>query len=145
MDSKSLEQWNSWITALSNQTIDLGLERVGTVAKRLKLLSPKCTVITVGGTNGKGSCVAGLEAIYLAAGYKVGAFSSPFLFRFNEQIRVNGEETDDKSICEAYEKIEEARKEILLTPFEFTTLAALYIFQKSNLNVWILEVGLGGR
>jgi dihydrofolate synthase/folylpolyglutamate synthase len=125
--------------------MDLSLERVKTVAKRLDLLNLRCWVVTVAGTNGKGSTVAGLEAIYLAAGYRVGAFTSPFLFNYNEQVRVQGVPADEDVFCSAFEKIARACCEITLTPFEFTTLAAFIIFQKADLDICILEVGLGGR
>lgn len=140
-----LSEWLQWISLIHSQTIDLGLDRVSQVAKRLNLLTPSCPVITVAGTNGKGSTVAGLEAAYLAAGYRVGAFTSPYLFRFNELIRVQGLETSDGDFLQTFARIEEARGEVTLTQFEFNTLAALDIFQRKSLDVIILEVGLGGR
>ena len=145
MSFNNLQQALEYINSLHHQTIDLGLDRVALVAERLNLLNPRCPVITVAGTNGKGSTVAGLESILLAAGFQVGTFTSPFLYRFNEQIRVLGKETPDDVLLKAFEKIEMAREETSLTPFEFTTLAAFEIFKLNNLDVWILEVGLGGR
>lgn len=142
---ESIEQWLENINSYYPREIELGLERVYQVAKNLNLFKMSCPVITVGGTNGKGSTVAGLEAIYLAAGYRVGAFISPFLYRFNELVRVEGQEAQDEAFIEAFQKIENARGEIGLTPFECHTLAALLIFQKAQLDVCILEVGLGGR
>lgn len=142
---KNLSEWLNKIASLHQTGMELGLDRVRVVASRLDLLKPDCSVITVAGTNGKGSCVSGLETIYRAAGFKTGAFTSPILFRHNEYVRVNGKEVEDNEFCLAYEKIESARQEIILTPFEFHTLAAFIIFQKLNLDVWILEVGLGGR
>ncbi|OAI47926.1 hypothetical protein AYO45_05480 [Gammaproteobacteria bacterium SCGC AG-212-F23] len=125
--------------------MDLSLERVAVVAERLGLLQLKCPVITVAGTNGKGSCVAILEAIYLAAGYRVGAFTSPVLFKHNEYVRVQGVACEDDIFCRAYETIAAVLEDITLTPFEFVTLAALLIFRESALDVILLEVGLGGR
>jgi dihydrofolate synthase/folylpolyglutamate synthase len=141
----TLLEWLDRLKKIHNKAIDLGLDRVFEVAKRLEVLSPNCPVITVGGTNGKGSTVAGLEAIYREAGYRVGAFTSPILFRHNELVRVEGAYASDQTFCDAYEKIEKARGDISLTSFEFNTLAAMLIFQDANLDVWLLEVGLGGR
>lgn len=137
-----------WLTKLQNthvKNMDLSLERVEEVAKRLNLLNPNATVITVGGTNGKGSCVAGLEKIYLTAGYRVGAFTSPILLRHNEYVRIQGVDASDDDFCDAFEAIDKARGDITLTPFEFNALAAFIIFKKAELDIWILEVGLGGR
>jgi len=108
---------------------------------------PNCLVITVGGTNGKGSCVATLEAIYHNAGYRVGAYTSPHLLAFNERVRINAEPVSDHDLCHAFSRIEEvrARADIALTYFEFITLAALLLFSKAALDVMILEVGMGGR
>jgi len=141
----TLSDWISWIDAIHATEIDLGLDRVKIVAERLKVLSPACPVITVGGTNGKGSTVAGLESIFRAANYRTGTYTSPFLFKLNEQIRINGEMVRDSELCEAFAKVEEARAEVPLTSFEFYTLAGLYLFQEHALDVLILEVGLGGR
>jgi dihydrofolate synthase/folylpolyglutamate synthase len=138
-------EWLEWIGSVHKTDIDLGLERISEVAARLNLLTPACRVITVGGTNGKGSVVAGLEAIYLAAGYRVGAFTSPYLFQHNEEVRLNGVMADDTSFCLAFEEIESARAHVSLTPFEWHTLAALLIFAEAKLDIMILEVGLGGR
>lgn len=140
--------WLKYLENLNPHKIDLSLERVAKVAHDLQLIKFQCPVITVTGTNGKGSCVAILEAIYLAAGYRVGAYTSPHLFRFNERIRIQNQSIDDDSLCEAFTVIQEyldKQKNISLTYFEFTTLAALKIFQQAQLDVLILEVGLGGR
>jgi dihydrofolate synthase/folylpolyglutamate synthase len=145
MQLQTLTQWCAYIATVHELPMQLGLERVREVASRLNLLEPSASVITVVGTNGKGSTVAGLEAIYIAQGYKVGAFTSPYLLRLNEEIRVQGEEIDDARLCAAFERIETARKEITLTVFEFNTLAALLIFKAAQSDVIILEVGLGGR
>lgn len=141
----NLEGWLNYIQSIHVTDMDLSLERVTEVAGRLNLLKAPCPVITVAGTNGKGSCVAGLEAIYMASGYQVGAFTSPVLLRHNEYVRVQGKDASDEQFCEAFEKIEAVRGNTTLTQFEFNTLAAFYIFQQMELDVWILEVGLGGR
>jgi dihydrofolate synthase/folylpolyglutamate synthase len=138
-------EWTNWIAGLHRQEMELGLDRVKMVAARLNVLEPTSPVIIVGGTNGKGSTVAGLEAIYRKAGYRVGAFTSPFLFKMNEQVRLDGREATDAEFCQAYEKVADALQDITLTPFEFTTLAALHLFKNNSLDVLILEVGLGGR
>jgi dihydrofolate synthase/folylpolyglutamate synthase len=145
MNLKTLVAWQDYIASIHSFSIELGLARVGEVARRLNLLTPKCPVITVAGTNGKGSTVAGLEAVYMAAGYKVGAFTSPYLFRLNEEVRIQGVEIDNAGLCAAFAKVEAARGETTLTTFEFNTLAALEIFYAANLDVILLEVGLGGR
>lgn len=144
MIEKTFTEWLDWIKSLHIKQIDLGLSRVQKVLENmnLKMTFP---IITVAGTNGKGSTVAGLESVYLAAGFKTGAFTSPFLFRYNEQIKILGKEISDEALCSAFAKVEAARKDITLTPFEFNTLAALEVFQNANLDVVILEVGLGGR
>jgi dihydrofolate synthase / folylpolyglutamate synthase len=141
----TLEDWVSYISTVHATTMELGLARVHKVAERMNLLTPACKVITIGGTNGKGSCVAGLEAIYRQQGYNVAAFTSPYLIRLNEEIRINGVEASDEDFCQAFERIEAARGDISLTTFEFNTLAALDIFQRAAPDVILLEVGLGGR
>ena len=145
MRFSSLEQWLEWQESLHPSAIDLGLERPGRVLKALGLESPTHTVITVAGTNGKGSSVAMLESILLAAGYRVGCYTSPHLLHYNERIRLNGEPVADSSICEAFERIDRARGETSLTYFEFGTLAAFDLFARAGLDVALLEVGLGGR
>ena len=124
--------------------IDLGLGRIREVAERLNLTLDS-VVITVGGTNGKGSTCAMLEAILLAAAYKVGVYASPHLVRYNERIRLNGEMADDAQITAQFARIDAARGELTLTYFEFSTLAALLLFQEQRVDVAVLEVGLGGR
>lgn len=143
--ANTLIDWIKYIQSLHVTTMDLSLERVYHVADKLQLLKKKSPVVTVAGTNGKGSCVAGLEAIYRAAGYQVGAFTSPVLFCHNEYVRINGQNIADQAFCDAYARIEAARHDMTLTPFEFTALAAFILFQEARLDVWILEVGLGGR
>lgn len=141
----SLTQWLNWLLALHAQEIDLGLSRVKQVAEKLGLLNPQVPVITVAGTNGKGSSVAFLSAIYQQAGYQVGCYTSPHLLRFNERIQVNGQSVADQVIIDAFDLIESQRGEIKLTYFEFSTLAALQVFSQNPLDVIVLEVGLGGR
>ena len=143
--TKTLAQWLDYQLSTHPQAIAMGLERVKTVAERLGLTKLPCQVITVAGTNGKGSTVAFIEAIASASGYKVGAFTSPHFIRYNERIRIAGQDVSDQLLIEAFEAIEQARVEIPLTYFEFGTLAALFIFARSKLDVAVLEVGLGGR
>lgn len=141
----SLEQWLQWQESLHPSAIDLGLERPGKVLQALGLDSPKHIVITVAGTNGKGSSVAMLESILRAAGYRVGCYTSPHLLQYNERIRIDGKPVDDAALCEAFERIDQARGDISLTYFEFGTLAAFDIFAQAGLDVAVMEVGMGGR
>ncbi|MGE3920716.1 MAG: bifunctional tetrahydrofolate synthase/dihydrofolate synthase [Gammaproteobacteria bacterium] len=141
----TLTQWLDYLEQCHPSTIDLGLERVSIVAKVLKLSPFPIPAIIVGGTNGKGSSVALLETIFSKAGYRVGTYTSPHLFRYNERVRVLQNEVDDKTLCSAFSEIEKARQETSLTYFEFGTLAALQIFKNADLDLVILEVGMGGR
>jgi dihydrofolate synthase/folylpolyglutamate synthase len=141
----NLDAWLSWQMQLHPKAIALGLERVGAVWARLGPASLPFPLITVGGTNGKGSCVAMAEAMCRAAGYRTGVYSSPHLLRYNERVRVDGEDVSDALLCASFERIDRARGEAALTYFEFGTLAALDIFVQSPPDVVILEVGLGGR
>lgn len=143
-DRDNLDQWLAHLETLHPKAIDMGLERIREVARRLDLKLPFVRVV-VAGTNGKGSTCAMLEAILLSAGYRVGLYTSPHLVHFNERIRVNGEAAHDAQIIEQFERIEATRGEISLSYFEFATLAALLLFDASRLDVAILEVGLGGR
>lgn len=139
---------NDWLFSLENrhsQEIQLGLHRIKTVAERDNLHRPECKVITVAGTNGKGSTVSALEAIYKQAGYRVGTYTSPHLLVYNERIRVNGIPISDEELCQGFTFIEQLRGDIHLTYFETSTLVALWHFKRSMLDVIILEVGLGGR
>ncbi len=140
-----LLDWLSWQEGFHPRSIDLGLERAATVFKLLNPEAIKPPTIIVAGTNGKGSCIAYLEAIYRAQGYRVGAYTSPHILRYNERIRINGESVPDADICMAFERIDKVRNEVSLSYFEFGTLAALDIFWRSGLDVQLLEVGLGGR
>lgn len=142
--ARSLEQWLEHIERIHPKTIELGLERVGRVRDALGAAS-SAALLTVTGTNGKGSTCAMLEAMLLAAGYRVGLYTSPHLIRYNERVRLNGVPVDDERLCRAFEAVEGARGEIQLTYFEFGTLAAWKIFCSEPLDAIILEVGLGGR
>ncbi|WP_411725323.1 bifunctional tetrahydrofolate synthase/dihydrofolate synthase [Methyloglobulus sp.] len=141
----TLNSWLSWQEKSHPLTIDLGLERVAKVYKALNPSGAKPLTITVAGTNGKGSCIAYLEAIYLAQGYRVGAYTSPHILKYNERIKIGGIPISDDKICQAFERIEIVRNNTSLSYFEFGTLAALDIFSRANLDIQLLEVGLGGR
>jgi dihydrofolate synthase/folylpolyglutamate synthase len=139
-----LADWLAYLETLHPKSIAMGLDRVASVAARLDL-EPGCPVITVTGTNGKGSVCAYLDAILHAAGYRVGLYTSPHLLRYNERVRVVGSEASDADLSAAFAAVEAVRGEVPLTYFEFGTLAALLVFKRAALDVWILEVGLGGR
>lgn len=142
---QSLNQWLTHLeTAHSNGLIDMGLTRVAQVKDNMNL-NPTCPVIVVGGTNGKGSTCAYLSTIYSQTGYKVGTLTSPHLLKFNERICINTQPVSDDAIVQSFERIEQARGDISLTYFEFNTLAAVDIFLRENVDIMILEVGLGGR
>ena len=143
--ARSLGEWLALQEAAHPKSIDLGLARVGAVARRLGIDRPRSAVITVGGTNGKGSTVAHLEALGLAAGRSVGLFTSPHFLRYNERIRIDGVEAEDAAIVAAFERIEAARGATSLTFFEYNTLAALLLFAERGVELALLEVGLGGR
>lgn len=142
---KTLIDWLDYIHSLHLRDIDLGLERIAVLAKSLSLTQFSCPVITVAGTNGKGSTVKFLESIYVASGYRVAAYTSPHILKFNERLRINGEAVSDDDLLAAFEFIEKARGDQHLSFFEFTTLAILSICQQLDLDVLLLEVGLGGR
>ena len=141
----NVADWLAYQESLNVKSIDLGLERVKAVYQSLQLSPRWRAVITVAGTNGKGSSVAMLASILNAAGYRVGSYTSPHLFRYNERIRINGVEVSDEALCKAFAQVESARGDSALTYFEFGTLAALLIFAQASLDVVVLEVGLGGR
>ena len=142
---RTLAEWLSLQESVHPQSIDMGLERVGRVADALGLAAPAFPVITVAGTNGKGSVVAHLEALLTALGTRTGVFTSPHLLRYNERIRVAGSEVSDAELIAVFERIEAARGTTTLTFFEYNTLAALAIFAHATVDVAVLEVGLGGR
>jgi dihydrofolate synthase/folylpolyglutamate synthase len=143
--NRSLSEWLDYQQQVHPDEIELGLDRLREVWHRLHPAEFNPRVISVAGTNGKGSCVAYLDAILRAASWRVGSYTSPHLIRYNERIHITGEEVDDDDLCAAFERIEECREEITLTYFEFGTLAALDLFSRHQLDVVILEVGLGGR
>ncbi|MCB1755903.1 MAG: bifunctional tetrahydrofolate synthase/dihydrofolate synthase [Gammaproteobacteria bacterium] len=144
-EGPALSAWLRRIEALHPTEIELGLSRVEQVARAAGLERPHCPLITVAGTNGKGSAVAFLTAIFSAAGYKVGAYTSPHIRVFNERIRIDGQCVEDASIVAALDHLETLRGDISLTYFEYSTLAAMQVFQRAATDVVILEVGLGGR
>jgi dihydrofolate synthase/folylpolyglutamate synthase len=135
---------SKFYTDTSRQQINMGLDRIR-VVKKLAKINPNFLIITVGGTNGKGSVCSFLETIYTNAGYSVGCYTSPHLFKFNERIKINLEQVDDKSILKSLDFIQKNKQSTDLTYFEITTLAAINIFIKKNIDIAILEVGLGGR
>jgi dihydrofolate synthase/folylpolyglutamate synthase len=150
LSGRSLDAWLAYISAQHPATIALGLERVRSVASRMSLVAPaqagaQCPVITVGGTNGKGSTCAYLERILTESGYRPGLYTSPHLLRYNERVRVAGEEASDAALAACFERVEAARHDTPLTYFEFGTLAALAHFADAKADALILEVGLGGR
>lgn len=149
MRFQTLAEWLAWQETLHPNRVELGLARISAVWSKVYPAPDPArlpfAVITVGGTNGKGSCVAYLEACYRAAGYRCGSYTSPHLLRYNERVRIDGEPVTDEALCEAFARVDAARAATLLTYFEFGTLAALDIFVRSGLDVVILEVGLGGR
>jgi len=145
MRFKTLDAWLEWQEGLHPKAIDLGLDRVLEVAQRLGITRSEATVITVAGTNGKGSSLAMLEAIYREAGYRLGLYTSPHVYRYNERIRIDGEMVSDEALCEAFEMVDQARGDVTLSYFEFGTLAALQLFSERDLELILLEVGLGGR
>jgi len=141
----SLQGWLKWQESLHPLVIDLGLERASRVFHALNPDYIKPPTITVAGTNGKGSSVAYLESIYTAQGYRVGAYTSPHILKYNERIKIDGKPVSDDVICEAFARIESVRGDTSLSYFEFGTLAALDIFHRAGVDVQLLEVGLGGR
>lgn len=143
--TRSLAEWLAYQESVHAVGIDMGLERVGAVWRAMGSPRPAPLVITVGGTNGKGSTVALLEGMLREAGYRVGCYTSPHLLRYNERIRVDGRDASDEALVASFERIEAARGEIPQTYFEFGTLAALDLMARAGLDVAILEVGLGGR
>lgn len=141
----SLEAWLARLEAAHPRQIELGLERVRMVACRLGLERAGVPVYMVGGTNGKGSCVAVIEALLRASGLRTGCYTSPHLRRYNERVRIDGREADDAALCRAFAAVEAARGEVSLTYFEHGTLAALHLFREAAVERLVLEVGLGGR
>ena len=137
-------EWLAYIEALHPKSIAMGLDRVKIVADKLQL-QPNFPIITVAGTNGKGSVCAMLSQIYAQAGYSVGCYTSPHLIRYHERVSINNQTISDDDLCSAFAAVEAARGEVALTYFEMGTLAAMWHFCRQNLDIVILEVGLGGR
>ena len=141
----TVNEWLDWQQTVHPLNIDFKLERILSVYKKLNISKIANKIITVAGTNGKGSTVSFLESVLNEKKYRVGTFTSPHILRYNERIKINGVEIDDESLLETFEMIDEIRGDTTLTYFEFATLSAFYLFSKSNLDVAVLEVGLGGR
>nr|VFJ49500.1 MAG: dihydrofolate synthase / folylpolyglutamate synthase [Candidatus Kentron sp. FM]VFJ71918.1 MAG: dihydrofolate synthase / folylpolyglutamate synthase [Candidatus Kentron sp. FM]VFK19101.1 MAG: dihydrofolate synthase / folylpolyglutamate synthase [Candidatus Kentron sp. FM] len=149
-----LSDWLAWQETLHPSPVDLGLERVSRVARRLGIGRVPFPVLSVAGTNGKGSCVALLESIFSKAGYRVGTYTSPHLLRYNERVRIHGREASDEALVRAFDAVDKARRanteinaqgDTTLTYFEFGTLAAMVLFRRAQPDVVVLEVGMGGR
>lgn len=146
MRYNTVTEWLTWQESLNPKEIELGLDRVLQVKQRLNLAHLGFTVITVAGTNGKGSSIAIIASILTAAGYRVGTYTSPHLLRYNERITINAKEISDRELCDAFNLVDQARADTQLTYFEFGTLAALVALKNApKLDIVILEVGLGGR
>ncbi len=145
MRFKTLSDWLQWQESLHSSEIDMGLDRVRAVAERLDLLSPTAKVVTVAGTNGKGSCVTTLQTLLSASNANVVSYTSPHLQVYNERIRIDGQPVSDEIICRAFDRIDQARSDISLTYFEFGTLAAIDVAVQLHADYLVLEVGLGGR
>lgn len=141
---KTLAEWLAFIERQHPKTIALGLDRAAQVWERMNVRLD-CPVITVGGTNGKGSTCAMLEAMLRAGGYRTALYTSPHLLSYNERVRIAGTEASDEALCESFEAVETARGEVPLTYFEYGTLAALWMYAKEQVEAAVLEVGLGGR
>ena len=144
-DKNTLDDWLNWQEALMEETIVLGLDRVQIVYDKLFPNGVPYSVITVAGTNGKGSTVSFIDSIYRQSEYKVGRSTSPHLLKYNERFAIDGVDVSDEIIINAFELIEDRANEVTLTYFEFSTLAALIIFAEAKVDLAILEVGLGGR
>jgi dihydrofolate synthase/folylpolyglutamate synthase len=141
----NLREWLRWQEGLHPSTIDLGLDRVAEVWRNLGPRRLPFPVVTIAGTNGKGSCAAILESIYAEAGYRTACYTSPHLLRYNERVRIAGREVGDADLCDSFDRIDKARDATALTYFEFGTLAAIDLIRRAAVDIAILEVGLGGR
>ena len=142
---RTLDEWLTWQETLMEETIVLGLDRVKIVYDKLFPNGVPFKVITIGGTNGKGSTIAFIDSIYKQSKYKIGRSTSPHILKYNERFAIDGKEVSDTSIISAFELIEQKRDDITLTYFEFSTLATLIIFAEARVDLALLEVGLGGR
>ena len=145
MPTRTPDDWLGYIERQHPKTIAMGLERVREVSSRMGLAKPAKRVITVGGTNGKGSTVAFIEAVARAHGWTTGAYTSPHVLRYNERVRIDGVDASDEALVAGFEAVEAARGDTLLTYFEYGTLCALWLFARASLDLVVLEVGLGGR
>ncbi|HAQ27532.1 bifunctional tetrahydrofolate synthase/dihydrofolate synthase [Stutzerimonas nitrititolerans] len=145
MTHRSLGDWLAYLEQLHPTAIDMGLERAREVAVRLGLGRPARRIVTVTGTNGKGSTCAFIASLLRGQGLKVGVYSSPHLLRYNERVQIDGEQASDEALCAAFAAVEAARGDVSLTYFEMGTLAAFWLFQQAGLDAAVLEVGLGGR
>ena len=145
VELNTIEDWLDYIEDISPRHMDFTLDRITAVALKLNLLKTDAHVITISGTNGKGSTAKAIDVLFSSIGLEVGRACSPHLISFNERVIVRGKPETSKSIMLAFEAIEKARGDILLTYFEFSVLTTFYIFQKECLDIWILEIGLGGR
>ena len=145
MTQRNLQEWLQYWMQISSKEVELGLPRIREVALRMGLIPIGAPLITVAGTNGKGSTVAFIESLLFEHGMTVGVFTSPHIFTFNERIRIGKKAVEDEAICAAFEVVEKNRKSITLTYFEASTLAAIYCIRQANIDVAVLEVGLGGR
>jgi len=145
VQQRSLQQWVDYIQTLHHREIELTLDRVASVYQRLYPQGLGCKIINIAGTNGKGSTAELLASIYHQAGYRVGKFTSPHLLEFAERYRINGQNADEQQLLAAFEKIEAVRKEVPITFFEFGTLLAIELFSNADVDIAIMEVGLGGR
>jgi dihydrofolate synthase/folylpolyglutamate synthase len=143
--SSSLDDWLFYLESVHPANIAMGLERVATVANNIGLLNTSSKIILIGGTNGKGTTARCLESLLLAQGYSVGTYASPHLIRYNERVRINGQELDDQYHVDAFNMLEQGRGSTPLTYFEYGTLGALAIFKRFEVDYVLLEVGLGGR
>ena len=142
---QDLDYWLRYISSVHPRDIELGLDRIRLVANNLGIEKPAPHVVVVAGTNGKGSCIASMEEILLAADYKTASYTSPHIHRYTERIKLNGSEVNEEILCAAFAKVESCREGVSLSYFEFSTLAALWIFHNSDIDVALLEIGLGGR
>lgn len=143
--SSTLDDWLCYLERIHPAEIDMGLSRVNQVAEKLALLNTSSQIILIAGTNGKGTTARCLEALLLAQGHSVGTYASPHLLRYNERVRINGKELIDQDHIDAFSFLERGRGEIPLTYFEYSTLGALAIFKRKEVDFVLLEVGLGGR
>lgn len=145
MTVRTLGEWLGYLEQLHPSAIDMGLDRSRQVMQQMALGRPAPLVITVTGTNGKGSTCAFIAELLQARGMRVGVYSSPHLLRYNERVRLQGDEVGDAALCEAFEAVEQGRGNVSLTYFEMGTLAAFWLFERASLDAVVLEVGLGGR